>query len=78
MSCGKGRKHERRAAKAAHGGRHVVEYMWDDPDGKFRLLDKTSPSSTIFQTEAGGRRLGNFLHATQALLRLLPPRPTPP
>lgn len=31
----------------------------------------------IFQTEEGGRRLGMFLHAFQAFLRPLPPRPDP-
>ena len=32
----------------------------------------------IFGTEDGGRRLCEFLHATQVLLCLLPPRPDPP
>lgn len=32
----------------------------------------------IFKTEAGGRSLCDFLHATQVLLHPLPPRPDPP
>jgi hypothetical protein len=32
----------------------------------------------IFETEAGGRKLCDFLHITQALLHPLPPRPDPP
>jgi hypothetical protein len=33
---------------------------------------------TLFSCKNGGRRLVEFLHATQALLRPLPPRPTDP
>jgi hypothetical protein len=44
------------------------------------ILDPISHNTIhqLFSSESGGRRLVEFLHTTQALLRPLPPRPTDP
>jgi len=47
-------------------------------EARAEILGNNPTLEHIFQTEAGGRQLARFLHATQALLRPLPPRPDPP
>jgi hypothetical protein len=59
---------------------HVLfecDHFWE---ARGLILDPLSEPTIhqLFSSFNGGRRLVEFLHATQALLRPLPPRPTDP
>ena len=61
---------------------HTVEHVLTNcphfNEQRIAIFGSRSPSLPfIFGTERGGRQLVEFLHATQALLRPLPPRPDP-
>ena len=58
---------------------HVITECPLFTDQRLAAFGTRSPSLPfLFSTERGGRQLVDFLHATQALLRPLPPRPDPP
>ena len=74
-----GRKPNGRSLTPYH---NTIEHVISDcplfEDQRLAIFGSLSPSLLfLFGSERGGRQLVEFLHATQALLRPLPPRPDP-
>jgi len=63
---------------ALHTYQHILLHCPLCSQQRLTILGPTPSIQYIFSTEDGGRKLCEYLHATQALLRPLPPRPDPP